>query len=293
MSGTRQTTLAKPAALRGVGLHNGSPVRIVCHPAAADTGVFFRRDGQDIPARPNFVTQTRLSTRLENRSGVAVQTVEHLLAALVIADIDNAIIDVDNIEIPAVDGSAEPFVIALEDAGIVTLDAPRKQLVVTKRVDVEDGDRFVRIEPFEGSMVNIGIAFDDPAIGRQAIEIDLSDRFVMRRRLARARTFCRLSDIEQMRHAGFARGGSLDNAIVVDNQRVLNETGLSDPVEFALHKALDLIGDFKLLGVPFVGLVHGYKSGHDLHVRALRVLLDTPGAFELRATPAQKAAQRA
>lgn len=294
MTTLRQTSLAKPAKLRGIGLHNGLPVNLTFEPAPADMGIVFKRGDRFIPARVANVTQTRLCTRLENAAGDAIQTVEHVLAALVVADIDNIILDIDGPEMPAADGSAEPFVEALERAGRVELDAPRRLAVIREKIKVTQGDGFVEIAPDDGAFVDLAVSFEDKAIGRQTIEFDLADRFSMRRRLARARTFCQLSEIEQMRHAGFARGGTLDNAIVVDNGRILNPSGLRDPVEFALHKTLDLVGDFKLLGAPFIGRVRAYKSGHDLHIRALRALLETDGAIDwCDAAPPIKAAGHA
>lgn len=271
--GVRQTSLGAPVALSGVALHSGAAASARLHPAPADSGIVFRAGGQTIPARAAFVADTRLCTRLGAADGVSIGVVEHLLAALVIAGVDNAIIDIDGGEAPILDGSAAPYVEAIEAAGVATLAAPRREMIVTAPVEIIDGERAIRIDPFDGRRIDLSVGFDDAAIGEQQVAIDL-DEPADRRRLARARTFCRLSDVEAMREAGFSLGGSLASAIVVDGARILNEGGLRDPAEFALHKALDLVGDLALAGAPIIGRITARRPGHDLNARFLRRLLD-------------------
>ncbi|MEL6371737.1 MAG: UDP-3-O-acyl-N-acetylglucosamine deacetylase [Pseudomonadota bacterium] len=276
----RQMTLATTASLEGIGLHTGHRVKIVFRPGQPNTGIVFALNGAFIPASPRAVAETHLGTRLQNSDGVTVQTVEHLMAAVAFAGVDNLIVEMDACEPPAVDGSAAPFLDVLERAGLVELPAPRHHLKVTKPIEVRDGDRFIVAMPDDCQIVKTSIEFDDSVIGCQQIEIDVTDQFLIRRRLATARTFCRLKDIEMMRQAGYSRGGSLDNALVVDGDRLMNASGLRDPQEFVLHKALDLIGDLRLLGAPVIGKIVAHKCGHDLNTRFARHLLDHPECFE-------------
>ncbi len=277
MRAVRQTTLAKSVTISGVGLHSGTPSRIILHPETSDSGVTFHRlesglrCGAPIAATIESVSETRLGTCLRGADGSVVRTVEHLLAAVSISGIDNLAIEIDGAEIPIVDGSAGPFLEAIERAGRVTLPANRSVLTVTSPIEIVDGDRFIRATPAAGRILIVGIDFSDKAIGRRSIALDLDDRATIRR-IANARTFCRLADIEEMRSAGLGLGGSLDNAIVVSGDRILNDSGLRDPDEFVLHKALDIVGDLALAGAPIVGRIEAMKPGHDLNTRFLRLL---------------------
>ncbi|MCA8889826.1 MAG: UDP-3-O-[3-hydroxymyristoyl] N-acetylglucosamine deacetylase [Parvularculaceae bacterium] len=277
----QQTTLAKPVSVSGAALHTGVDVTAVLRPAAAGAGVVFRRidleatSARQIPATPANVASTTLCTTLGAGpgagDGVEIATTEHLLAALSLCGVDNAVIDVDASELPILDGSAGPYVEAINRAGLKPLGAPREVLRVMAPIELRDGDRFIRVEPYDGRVLDVSIDFPDAAIGRQTVSVDLDDRASIGR-LTAARTFCRLGDIEAMRRAGLARGGSLDNAIVIDGARMINEAPLRDPHEFALHKALDLIGDLRLAGGHLVGAVTANKPGHDLNTRFAAML---------------------
>lgn len=291
-----QTTIAKSVALAGAGVHSGAACRAVVSPATANSGVVFRRISPDglktlalIPARPENISDTRFSTTLSSE-GCSIGTVEHMLAALSIVGVDNAVVDVDGAELPILDGSAAPIVEAIEKAGVRRLPARRHALRVVRRFEVADGARLLRIEPFDGRVIEIAIAFPDQAIGAQSLSLDL-DRRIDLRRLAGARTFCRLADVEALRAAGFSRGGSLENAVVVDGASVLNPSGLRDPLEFGLHKALDLVGDLALLGAPLIGKVSAIRPGHDLNARFLKAACAADDLFDrvLLAPPAAAA----
>ncbi len=280
MNRKAQSTVQRPAALSGVGLHSGIETRVEILPAAVESGiVFHRRDlgASDDPqalirANALSVCDARLGTTLGNPSGARVSTIEHLMAALVIAGVDNAVIAVDGAEVPIMDGSAWPFLEAIEDAGLRPLADPRRELIVPEAVELADGDRRIRVEPSASRSLTVSIAFDAGAIGEQSITLDLDDEPRMREEVGRARTFCRLEDIEQMRRDGLARGGSLENAIVVDGERILNAESLRHDREFAAHKALDLIGDLALVGARVRGLISANKPGHDLNTRFAQLL---------------------
>lgn len=281
-----QTTLIKAGAVEGVGLHSGAPARIALAPAAAGSGIVFRRAGKtpfetpesDIAARPDNVADTRRGVTLKNASGASVMTVEHLLAAFAICGVDNALVEIDGPEVPILDGSAAPFIWLIEDCGLARLEAPREPIIVAAPIREEAGDRFIAVEPYDGRLIEIEIDFADPAIGRQSVSLSLDDAETAMRRLGSARTFCTLGEVEAMRAAGLGLGGSLDNAVVVDGGRLLNEEGLRDPAEFALHKALDLVGDLSLAGAPIVGKITARKPGHDLNTRLARLLFDRKAA---------------
>lgn len=266
-----QTTLAHPAFVEGVGLHSGARAHVTLRPAPAGRGAVFRRGAAgEIAARRDAVSSTHFNTGLG--SGEArVATVEHLMAALALAEIDNVLIDVEGPELPALDGSAAPWLDAIFEAGVATLDAPRETLRILAPVSLEAADRSIRAEPYDGRIVEVSIAFEDAAIGAQRVRLDLDNPADIRR-VARARTFCRRADVEAMRAKGLSLGGSLDNAVVVDGERVLNPSGLRDSHEFALHKALDLIGDLRLAGAPIIGRIIAARPGHDLNARFLTAL---------------------
>lgn len=289
MHALQQTTLAKAVFLSGTGLHSGAPCRAALRPARADLGVVFRLANKDrpaslIPASVGAIAATRLSTSLADASGATIATVEHLMAAVMITGVDNLLVDVSSAELPILDGSAAPFVEAIDRAGVKQLSAARQSIKLMAPIEVSDGDRRIRATPYDGRLLDIAIAFDDAAIGAQSLSIDLDDAPSMRR-LAQARTFCRLADVDAMREAGLSRGGSLDNAIVVDGGRILNPQGLRDPAEFALHKALDLIGDLRLAGAPILARIEARRPGHDLNARFLKRLFADRAALERVVAP--------
>ncbi|HEB59519.1 MAG TPA: UDP-3-O-acyl-N-acetylglucosamine deacetylase [Gammaproteobacteria bacterium] len=281
----RQRTLKNVIRATGVGLHTGEKVYLTLRPAAPDTGIIFRRvdldPPVDIPATPDNVGDTTLSTTLV-KGDVRISTVEHLLSALAGLGIDNAYIDLNAAEVPIMDGSAGPFVFLVQSAGIEEQNAPKRFIRIKKTVTVEDGDKWVRFEPFEGFKVSFAIDFDHPVFKDrdQAAVVDFSTTSFVRE-VSRARTFGFMNQIEQLRASNLALGGSLDNAVVVDDYRILNEDGLRYEDEFVKHKILDAIGDLYLLGRSLIGAFYGYKSGHELNNRLLRALLAEADAWEL------------
>jgi UDP-3-O-[3-hydroxymyristoyl] N-acetylglucosamine deacetylase len=288
----RQRTLKAPIGCVGVGLHSGQRVNMTLRPAQAGHGIVFRRTdlGAEIPARFDHVVDTRLATVLGLGHGSArIGTVEHLMAALSGSLIDNAVVEVDGPELPILDGSAAPYLFLLDCAGIVEQELPRAVIQVHRRVRVSDGDAFAELRPavsgFPSLEMAVSIDFSAAAIGRQALSLELT-RESFRRELARARTFTLAQEIEQMRAAGFARGGSLDNAIVVDEARVLNPAGLRMPDEFARHKLLDAVGDLALAGAQICGSFIAHRSGHALNNRLLHALFSEAAAWrEVSAEP--------
>lgn len=280
----RQRTLKNIIRATGVGLHTGEKVYLTLRPAAVDTGIIFRRVDLDepveIPAIPENVGDTRLSTTLMN-GDVRVSTVEHLLSAMAGLGIDNAYIDVTAPEVPIMDGSAGPFVFLIQSAGIEEQKAPKRFIRIKKPVMVEDGDKWARFDPFEGFKVSFNIDFEHPVFKNrsQTTTVDFSSTSFVKE-VSRARTFGFMRDIEQLRENNLALGGSLDNAIVMDEYRVLNEDGLRYQDEFVKHKVLDAIGDLYLLGCSLIGEFSGYKSGHALNNRLLRALLANEDAWE-------------
>jgi UDP-3-O-[3-hydroxymyristoyl] N-acetylglucosamine deacetylase len=280
-----QHTLKSIAHVTGVGLHSGEKVQLWLRPAAPDTGIVFHRVDLDppvsIPASPEVVRETRLCTGLE-RDGVKIATVEHLMSALSGLGIDNVHIDVDGPEIPIMDGSAAPFVMMMLEAGIEAQPAPRRFLRVLHPVEVREGDKWVRLEPYLGFRLEFSIAFDHPAISasQTRAEVDLSEH-AYPRFVARARTFGFVHEVELLREMGLAQGGSLDNAIVLDEYRILNPEGLRFPDEFVRHKILDAIGDLYLAGHPLLARYVAHKSGHALNNQLLRALMADRSAWEL------------
>jgi UDP-3-O-[3-hydroxymyristoyl] N-acetylglucosamine deacetylase len=280
----RQRTLKASIGCVGVGLHSGLRVNMTLRPAPARHGIVFRRTDLDvdIPARFDHVVDTRLATVLGLEDGTArVGTVEHLMAALAGSHIDNAVVEVDGPELPILDGSAAPYLFLLDCAGSVEQEAPRPMILVHRRVRVSDGDAFAELRPSApgstGLDMAISIDFSAAAIGRQALSLELTPES-FRRELARARTFTLAQEIEQMRAAGLALGGSLDNAVVVDDARVLNPAGLRMPDEFARHKLLDAVGDLALAGAQICGRFVAHRSGHALNNRLLRALFSEVSA---------------
>jgi UDP-3-O-[3-hydroxymyristoyl] N-acetylglucosamine deacetylase len=280
----RQRTLKNIIRATGVGLHTGEKVYLTLRPAAPDSGIIFRRVDLDepveIPATPENVGDTTLSTTLI-KDGVRISTVEHLLSAMAGLGIDNAYVDLNAAEVPIMDGSAGPFVFLIQSAGIEEQNAPKRFIRIKKQVKVEDGDKWVNFEPFDGFKVAFTIDFDHPAFtdGSQVAEVDFSTTSFVRE-VSRARTFGFMNQIEQLRANNLALGGSLDNAVVVDDYRVLNEDGLRYVDEFVKHKILDSIGDLYLLGHSLIGSFCGHKSGHALNNQLLRALLAQKDAWE-------------
>ncbi len=287
----RQRTLKRSIYCVGIGLHSGARASLTIHPADADAGIRFRRtdragNGAEIPALWNRVVDTRLCTVLGTADGVTVGTVEHLMAALRGCEIDNAVIEVDGPEVPVMDGSSEPFVFLIDAAGTVAQDAPRRVIRVLKPVEVGDETRTASLTPGPAATLSFDIEFPSAAIGRQQGSVALANG-AFRDELARARTFGFLHEVEQLRRMGLARGGSLDNAIVIDGDRVVNEGGLRFADEFVRHKMLDSIGDLFLAGAPIIGHYHGVRAGHALTNTLLHALFADPTAWTFdRADPA-------
>lgn len=280
----RQRTLNNIVKLRGITVHSGEKAEVELRPAPVNTGIVFRRTDLEvpiiIPAKVEYVADTTMSTSL-GRDGVKVSTVEHLLSAFAGLGIDNAYIDVTASEIPIMDGSAGPFVFLIQSAGIKEQNAPKKFIRIKKRIEAEVDDKWAVLEPFDGFKVEFTIDFDHPlfrSLCNQSV-LDFSSTSYVRE-VSRARTFGFLADFERMQSMNLARGGSLDNAIVVDDFRVLNEDGLRYEDEFVKHKILDVIGDLYLLGSSVIGSFNGYKSGHALNNILLRQLLADETAWE-------------
>lgn len=280
----RQRTLKNIIKATGVGLHTGEKVYLSLRPAAPNTGIVFRRmdlpEPVDIPATPQNVGDTTLSTTLV-KGDVKVSTVEHLLSALAGLGIDNAYVDVSAPEVPIMDGSAGPFVFLIQSAGVEEQNAAKRFIRIKRPIRVEDGDKWASFEPYEGFKVGFTIDFDHPAFSEdtQTASIDFSSTSFVKE-VSRARTFGFMRDIEGLRKRRLALGGSMDNAIVVDNYRILNEDGLRYADEFVKHKILDAIGDLYLLGHSLIGSFTGYKSGHGLNNQLLRELLSHTDAWE-------------
>jgi UDP-3-O-[3-hydroxymyristoyl] N-acetylglucosamine deacetylase len=281
----RQRTLQREVTATGVGLHTGEKVRLVLAPAAPGYGIVFRRIDLDpvveIEANPYAVGDTRLSSCLV-KDGVRVSTVEHLMSALAGLGVDNLRVDLTGPEIPIMDGSSAPFVYLVQSAGIEAQSAPKRFVRVLKPVEVRQGDKFVRFEPFEGYRLDFSIDFNHPAFDPAGnhVVIDFAGSSYVKE-VSRARTFGFMSDVEMMRSQGLALGGSLNNAIVMDEYRILNADGLRYDNEFVKHKILDAIGDLYLLGHPLIGSYTAYKSGHALNNALLRKLLEDKESWEL------------
>lgn len=281
----QQRTLKSLIRATGVGLHSGAKVTMTLRPAAPDTGIVFRRVDLDPPvelrADPFAVGDTRLASCLE-KEGVRVATVEHLMSAFSGLGIDNAWVDVDAAEIPIMDGSAAPFVFLIQSAGIEEQKAAKKFIRVKKKVRVEEGDKWAELTPYDGFRLDFSIVFSHPVFDKSkpSVTIDFAEHDYVRE-VARARTFGFMQDVEAMRSQGLALGGSLDNAVVMDEYRVLNADGLRYGDEFVKHKVLDAVGDLYLLGRPLLGAFSAHKSGHALNNRLLRELLADETAWQM------------
>jgi len=280
----RQRTLKNVIGATGVGLHTGKKVYLTLRPAPVNTGIVFRRVDLDpvaeIPAALDRVSDTRLSTTIEHK-GVRVSTVEHLMSAFAGLHIDNAIVELNADEVPIMDGSAGIFVFLIQSAGIEMQSAPKQFIRISNPIEINDGDKWARFEPFDGFKVSFSIDFEHPSMQSSAQEatIDLSE-ISFAKEVSRARTFGFLQDVEALQEAGLARGGSLDNAIVMDDFRVINDDGLRYGDEFVKHKILDAIGDLYLLGCPLIGSFCAHKSGHGLNNRLLRELDERQDCWE-------------
>lgn len=280
----QQRTLRTAIRATGVGLHTGEKVYMTLRPAAENTGINFRRvdldEPVDVPADPKLVGETMLGTTLI-KNGVKVATVEHLMSALAGLGIDNLHVDLSAAEVPIMDGSAGPFVFLLQSAGIEEQNAPKRFIRIKKKVRVEDGDKWAELRPFNGFKVNFEVFFNHPVFNKisQQASIDFSSTSFLKE-ISRARTFCFLRDVEALRERNLTLGGSMDNAIVLDDYRILNEDGLRYSNEFVIHKILDAIGDMYLLGHTLIGEYRAYKSGHGLNNKLLRELLEQNSAWE-------------
>lgn len=280
----KQRTLKQAVSATGVGLHNGEKVLMTLKPAAIDTGIVFRRTdlpgAPEIQATPEAVHDTRLCSALE-QNGARVSTVEHLMSALAGLGVDNVVVEVSASEIPIMDGSSGPFVYLLQSAGVAEQAAPKKFIRIKKTVEVKEADKWVKFEPYHGFKMDFTIDFAHPVFENsgKTVSIDFADNAYINE-ISRARTFGFMHEVEYLRANGLARGGSLDNAIVLDEYRVLNAEGLRYQDEFAKHKALDAIGDLYMLGHPILGAFTAYKSGHALNNQLLRALLADSEAWE-------------
>jgi len=272
----------------GVGLHTGSHVRVAVRPAAVDAGiVFVRTDVHDrdnrVPVKPDAVCQTQLGTVINNAGDVRVSTIEHLMAALAALAIDNCVVELDGPEVPIMDGSSEPFVQILDRAGRRKQEAARRYIEILAPVVVEEeGGKRASLSPSDRFEVAFEIAFASKAIGRQRVDLTI-DEESFRAELSDCRTFGFVRDVEALRAIGLARGGSMENAVVIDGDRVLNPEGLRRPDEFVRHKALDAVGDLYVLGAPIIGRFEGVLAGHGLNNAVVRALMANPAAWRMRA----------
>ena len=278
-----QHTILKTATLSGTGLHSGAETTLRIRAADTYQGIsFIRKDVTDrdnvIPARWDTVIDTRLCTVIGNSENVTVGTIEHLMAALRACGIDNAVIELDGPEVPIMDGSSAPFVAVILNAGLKTQTAPRRAIKIMKEISLQDGDKRVTLKPAVGSRFRAEIDFAHPVIGRQTYEVEmLSDQFITE--IADARTFGFVHEVNALRAQGLALGGSLDNAVVLDQAKVMNEDGLRYDDEFARHKVLDAVGDIYLAGAPIIGLYDAYKPGHALNNQILRQMFASPESW--------------
>lgn len=281
-----QHTVRGPALFAGVGVHTGAYTRVAVRPAVADTGIeFIRTDVTDRDNRvlvaPETVCKTQLGTVIGNAAGVTVATIEHLMAALVMLSIDNATVELDGPEMPIMDGSSLPFITILDRAGLRMQDAPRRFIEILETVEVVDGDKRAALKPAEGFEVAFEISFPSPVIGRQRVDLAM-DGQAFRDELADCRTFGFLHEVEHLRTLGLARGGSLENCVVIEGDRVLNPEGLRRPDEFVRHKALDAIGDLYVLGAPILGRFEAELAGHAVNNLLVRAVAANPQAWRYR-----------
>ena len=286
MKFSRQTTLRLPVSVTGIGVHSGQPATLTLNPADANTGIVFIRTGlegpdREISARPEAVIATDFATVLGDRNGPLVSTTEHVLAALRGMGVDNATVEVDGPEAPIMDGSAAPFVAAIDQVGIVELSAPRRYIEVLKAVQVISGQSSGEIRPYaHGFRAEVEIAFDNPMIGRQALSLDVTPQ-AFRKEICRARTFGCMADVAKLWSAGYALGASFENSIVVDDTRILNPEGLRYADEFVRHKVLDAVGDLALAGLPILGAYRAVRPGHKFNHAVLCALMADRSAWRI------------
>lgn len=279
-----QHTVSRPIELTGVGVHSGAETVLRILPAEIGSGLTFRRvDVADrdnvIPARWDAVVDTRMCTVVANKAGVSVGTIEHLMAALAACGVDNAILELDAPEVPIMDGSSEPFVAAIREVGLKTQTAPRRAIKILKEVSIVDGDKTVTLKPGIGSRFKAGIEFAHPAIGKQSFEIELfSGDFETK--ISDARTFGFVHEVKALRAMGLALGGSLENAVVLDEKNIMNPEGLRHSDEFARHKVLDAVGDIYIAGGPIIGHYEASKPGHNMNNRILHELFSSDDNWE-------------
>jgi len=284
-SGAFQHTVKTPALFAGVGVHTGEYTQVAVRPAACDAGiVFVRTDIADrdnvVPATPQSVCKTQLGTVIGNAAGVTVATIEHLMAALVMSGIDNAVVELDGPEMPIMDGSSWPFLKILDRAGRRPQAAARRFIEIIDTVEVVDGDKRAALKPAMRFEVAFAIEFPTAVIGRQEIDMGMDEQ-TFRRELADCRTFGFLHEVEALRAIGLARGGSMDNCVVIEGDRVLNPEGLRRPDEFVRHKALDAIGDLYVLGAPVLGRFEGERAGHHINNLLVRALAARPDSWRV------------
>ncbi|SIS68318.1 UDP-3-O-[3-hydroxymyristoyl] N-acetylglucosamine deacetylase [Roseivivax lentus] len=280
-----QTTLKTPVTFDGFGLHSGRKARMVVRPAVAEHGIWFKRVDIEVgdtlvPARWDAAERTPLCTRIVNRAGVSVSTIEHVMAGLAGCGIHNALIEIDGPEVPILDGSAAPFVKAFLERGLRSLNAPVRAIEVTRTVSVETPNGWARLEPARTPSMEFHIDFEDAAIGAQTKSLTLTNGAFVRE-LCDSRTFCRLSDVEAMQAQGLALGGTYENAVVVDGDRVLSPGGLRHADEAVRHKMLDALGDLALAGAPILGHYTGVRAGHSMTNMLLEALFTTDGAYRM------------
>ena len=281
-----QHTVRSPALFAGVGVHTGAYTRVAVRPAGVDAGiVFVRTDVTDRDNRvlvaPETVCKTQLGTVIGNAAGVTVATIEHLMAAMVMLGVDNAVVELDGPEMPIMDGSSLPFIRVLDRAGVRTQEAPRRFIEILETVEVTDGDKRASLSPAEGFEVAFSIEFPTAVIGRQSVDLAM-DGDAFRAELADCRTFGFLHEVEALRAMGLARGGSLENVVVIEGDRVLNPEGLRRPDEFVRHKALDAIGDLYVLGAPILGRFEGELAGHAINNLLVRAVAENRQAWRYR-----------
>ena len=281
----KQQTLKSAISCTGIGLHSGEKVSMTLLPADVDAGITFRRtdvagEGAEIKASFDQVCDTRLCTTIGSSDGKTIGTVEHLMAALAGAGIDNVIVEVGGAEVPIMDGSAAPFLFLIDCAGVVEQDAPRKAIRILKTISIREDDKSVTLEPADGFALGFEIDFASPAVASQDLSVGLNDG-VFKNEIARARTFGFMHEVEALWAAGLAKGGSLDNAVVVSGDKVLNEDGLRFDDEFVRHKILDAVGDLYLAGNPILGQYSGVRSGHALNNQILRILFSDSSNYEI------------
>ena len=298
MKRTNQTTLKQPATLTGIGVHSNAPVQLLLLPAEADSGIVFHRTGlkgqpdRSVWANWSQVSMTELCTVIGDPSKATISTIEHLIAAFSGLGVDNVIVEIDGPEVPIMDGSAAPFVQAIDKAGLVELGASRRYLRIRKSVRVEHGRAFSELRPAaQGFRLDVEIDFPAAIIGRQKIEFQLEPS-IFRREVSRARTFGFLRDVERLWKAGFALGASLENTVALDDERVLNPEGLRYADEFVRHKALDAVGDLALAGSPMLGAYRSFCGGHKMNVAVLEALFSDPNAYEFIEAPRARAGGR-